>query len=229
MTFSVTLAIDTGHARCQSAVLLADGAVLSAAENRARGHAEVLIGQIDGLLARAEIGYPGLQRVAVTTGPGSFTGLRVGLAAARGFGLALGVPVLGIPTLLALSLGGPPDVPLTVLADARRGEVWRQRFAAPAQPLSPPEAVPVDAALAAIRPGEAVVGSAAPVAAERAGAIDLEAGLDPAARGFVAIKALIVFAATLDAAGWPPDPAYLRSPDARSQAGARVARTQTGP
>ncbi|MEX0628166.1 MAG: tRNA (adenosine(37)-N6)-threonylcarbamoyltransferase complex dimerization subunit type 1 TsaB, partial [Cucumibacter sp.] len=153
---------------------MADGRTLSIAEDRARGHAEVLIGQVDLLLARGGIAHADIDRVAVTTGPGSFTGLRVGLAAARGFGLALSIPVLGVGTLTALSLAARAAAPLCVLVDARRGEAWRQFFSAPGVPVSPPEILYLKTALAGLGPGARILGSASALAADRAGSTDLE-------------------------------------------------------
>ena len=193
----LTLVLDTGHARCQCALLLSGGETLSIADDRARGHAEVLIGQIDTLLARAGIGYAALDRVAVTTGPASFTGLRVGLAAAKGIGFACKIPVIGVGTLMALSLSGAPNKPLTVLIDARRGEAYRQKFSAPGMALTPPEHLPLDAARAQVQPGEMVLGLDAPL--------------------FVPIESLVRFAATLDPASHPAEPEYLRGPDAKPQ------------
>ena len=74
---------------------------------------------------------PDLARIAVTTGPGSFTGLRIGLSAARGIGLARAIPVVGVPSLLAISLSAPAGKPVSVLLDARRGEAYFQSFSAP--------------------------------------------------------------------------------------------------
>lgn len=220
MDAPVTLAIDTGQPRCQSAVALAGGETLSIVEDRERGHAEALIGQIETLLARAGIAFGDLQRLAVTTGPGSFTGLRVGLAAARAFGLALKIPVLGVPTMLALSLSGRPGEPLTVLVDARRGELWCQRFAAPGTPASDPKLLPMAVAISGLDKPRSVVGSGAPLAAEAAGN-----GLETqAAAVFVEIEALARFAQAAEPADLPPEPLYLRPPDARSQASKTVAR-----
>lgn len=199
----ITLALDTGHARCQCALLLASGEILAVAEDRARGHAEVLIGQIDTLLLRAGIGYAALQRVAATTGPASFTGLRVGLAAAKGIGLACAIPALGVGTLAALSLAGEKGRPLTVLIDAKRGDAWRQKFSAPGQPLTPPEKLPLEIARTEIAPGEHVLGLDAPL--------------------FVPIEAFARHAARLDPATHPAEPDYLRGPDAKPQT-ARLAR-----
>lgn len=218
------LVIDTAAARCQCAVMRADGWAYAAVEDRERGHAEMLLGQIEDLLDTAKTGFAGLGRVAVTTGPGSFTGVRVGLSAARGFGLALDVPVLGIPSLLALSLPAPPDRAVTVIADARRGEAYVQRFAGPALPAGPPALLPFAEALAELGPDDAVLGSAAAQAAAETGAEDLEATRTSGDRGFVDIELLALFAFDADPAGFPPDPVYLRRPDAKPQTAGRVAR-----
>ena len=119
----VTLAIDTAAPRLQLALALADGSVDVLVEDIAKGHAEILFDRLGNLLGRNGLGYDDLERVAVTTGPGSFTGLRIGLSAARGLGVARNVPVLGIPSLLAVSLSAPSG-PVAVLIDARRDEAY---------------------------------------------------------------------------------------------------------
>src|SRR5690606_34390079 len=117
---SCLLAIDTAAPRLALAVLRGER-VDTHVEQMATGQAERLFPALDELLAHAGATYNELTRIAVTTGPGSFTGLRIGLSAARGLALALDVPVLGIPSLLALSLTARCD-PVAVLLDARRGE-----------------------------------------------------------------------------------------------------------
>src|SRR5690242_7482124 len=121
------LAIDTAAPRLQLALLRGDQ-VDSLIEDMPTGQAERLFPALEDLLARSGIAYADLTRIAVTTGPGSFTGLRIGLSAARGLGLALNIPVLGVHSLLAYSLAGPADRPFAVLMDARRGEVYRHEF-----------------------------------------------------------------------------------------------------
>ncbi|MCS6760101.1 MAG: tRNA (adenosine(37)-N6)-threonylcarbamoyltransferase complex dimerization subunit type 1 TsaB, partial [Candidatus Devosia euplotis] len=120
LTSGTVLAIDTAAPRLQLALLLADGSLDVSVDEMAAGQAEAIFGRIAGLLARNAIGYPDLTRVVTTTGPGSFTGLRIGLSAARGIGLARSIPVIGVPSLLALSLSVAG--PSTVLLDARRDE-----------------------------------------------------------------------------------------------------------
>jgi tRNA threonylcarbamoyl adenosine modification protein YeaZ len=199
MTHPITLAIDTAAPRLQLALLLADGRVDASIDEIASGHAELIFARIAALLARNGLDYPDLKRVVTTTGPGSFTGLRIGLSAARGIGLARKIPVVGVSSLLALSL--TVDGPNTVLLDARRGEAYFQTFAGPGQPLSRGELVPMMIAQAAIVPGMALITSP-----------------------FVDIALLARYGAMLDPAAHPPEPNYLRNADAKPQHKARIER-----
>ena len=90
------------------------------------GHAGVLTVEIDAMLKKAGVDYAALQYIAVGCGPGSFTGIRVGLAAAVGYGLALGVPVYGVSSLEAMA-GCEAGVSLSLM-DTRRGGVFAQMF-----------------------------------------------------------------------------------------------------
>ena len=112
----LTLAFDTATGVATSA-LVRDGEVLGERSGRA---AEVLA-DADELLRAAGLSPRDLERLAVGVGPGSFTGVRIGLAAARGLALALELPVAGVSTLEALARGAPGAVPVI---DARRGEVF---------------------------------------------------------------------------------------------------------
>src|SRR3569623_2521878 len=107
------------------------------------GQAERLFPALDELLHNAGLAYADLTRIATTTGPGAFTGLRIGLSAARGLGLALDIPVSGVPSLLAISLAAPTGAPVAVLLDARRDEAYFQSFAAPGVPLGDPVLTPM--------------------------------------------------------------------------------------
>lgn len=195
------LAIDTAAPRLQLATLTEAGTELFS-EEMLQGQAERIIPAIEALLTRTGLAYAGLERIAVTAGPGSFTGLRIGLSAARGLGLALGVPVLGIPSLLALSLGQPG--PISVLLDARRGEAYFQRFSAPGIPASEPSLLPIDEARASVPDGDTLVVS-----------------------DKVDMAALARFAAAADPALYPPEASYVRSADAKPQDKYRVARLGT--
>jgi tRNA threonylcarbamoyladenosine biosynthesis protein TsaB len=195
----IALAIDTAAPRLQLGLLLSDGRTDIWVDEIATGHAELIFGRIAGLLERNGLGYGDLQRIVTTTGPGSFTGLRIGLSAARGIGLARGIPVIGVSSLVALSLGAVG--PATVLLDARRGEAYFQTFAGPGQPTTPGDLLPMAIAQAAIVPGTALI--TAP---------------------FVDIAALARYGATLDPAANPPEPNYIRDADAKPQTAARIAR-----
>ena len=196
---SITLAIDTAAPRLQLGLLLGDGRTDVSVDEIATGHAELIFGRIADLLARNGLSYADLGRVVTTTGPGSFTGLRIGLSAARGIGLARGIPVIGVSSLVALSLGAAG--PATVLLDARRDEAYFQTFAGPAQPVTEGDLLPMVIAQAAIVPGTALITSP-----------------------FIDIAALARYGATLDPAGNPPEPNYIRDADAKPQTAARIER-----
>jgi len=193
------LAIDTAAPRLQLALVNGER-VETVVEDMPQGQAERIFPAIDELLARGGVTYKDLKRIAVTTGPGSFTGLRIGLSAARGLGLALGIPVIGVPSLLALSLpvGCGHAV---VLLDARREEAYFQAFSGPAIPASEPQLLPM---------------------AEARGRIPM--GAEVLTTPFVDIAAMARLAATLDPAGYPPEASYIRDADAKPQAKFRVAR-----
>ncbi len=102
-------------------------------EDIGRGHAERLMGLLQQLLHEAQLSYYDVELIAVTIGPGSFTGIRVGIATARGLALGLKVPVIGINVLEAIAFqhqqdGLSDDNPLVVAMDARRSEYYVQMF-----------------------------------------------------------------------------------------------------
>ena len=197
---SVVLAIDTAAPRLALAVLHVGERIDTLVEDMATGQAERLFPALDELLARAGLTYKDLTRIAVTTGPGSFTGLRIGLSAARGLGLALEIPVLGIPSLFALSLTAGCD-PVAVLLDARRGEAYVQTFSGPGIPIRAAALLPMDEARLLVPPGAALLTSP-----------------------LVDIAALARFAATADPPLYPPEATYIRDADAKPQEKFRVPR-----
>lgn len=194
-----TLALDTAAPRLQLGLVRPDGGADVLVEDIATGHAEILFDRIGTLLARNGLGYPALERIAVTTGPGSFTGLRIGLSAARGLGLARQVPVLGIPSLLALSLAA--EGPVAILVDARRDEAYFQRFSAPGLGIEAPRLLPMAEARAALVSGE-------------------ELRETP----FVDIGRMARFAALADPGAYPPHASYVRGADAKPQDASRIPR-----
>src|SRR6266849_7852344 len=125
------LAIDTALDACAAAVLDTNASQLIAVESLVmkRGHAEALMPLIARVMRDARLPFAALDRIAVTTGPGSFTGLRVGLSAARGIALAAGKPVVGLTTLTAYAapiVGQNAAQPVISAIDARHDQVYFQ-------------------------------------------------------------------------------------------------------
>src|ERR687890_2629174 len=124
------LAIDTALGACSACIVQAGEPMPLAAETIAmeRGHAEALMPLLDRLSAQVDGGFESLDRVAVTVGPGSYTGLRVGISAARGIGLAAGIPVVGVATLSAFLAGlmGGEGRLIAAAIDARHGQIYFQ-------------------------------------------------------------------------------------------------------
>ncbi len=213
------LIVDTALGLCSAGVFAVEGGVARPlglrSEAMVKGHQERLGGLIRDAVAEAgggtgAAGFDGIDRIGVTVGPGSFTGLRVGLAFAQGLGAALGLPVAGISTLdgLAASIGGEGST--AALIDARRGQVYA-RFWRDGVPEGPAGALSIEAArarAAELGAGLRLVGSGAGLIAEAvadATVFDL-AGPAP--------EALARLAAAADPAASPPRPVYLRAPDA---------------
>lgn len=211
------LAIDTSGSGCRAALYDAetDSVLGEAGAEIGRGHAERLMDFIDAALAAAGCDLADIGRIAVTVGPGSFTGIRVGVATARGLALALGIPAVGVTTLSALAAARTRDKPLLVVMDARRGEVYCQSFAAGGAALSDPALLSVDdaRALAARHDGD-IAGSAA--AMLREGAMPETDAVD--------VAAVARLGAALDPEVHRPKPLYLRGPDAKPQAGFAIRR-----
>lgn len=131
------LAIDT--ARSEGGVaLLRHGAVAGVASlGSAPGYGEVLFGAIELLLDDHGVGLADMDGFAAATGPGSFTGIRVGLAAAKALAEAHDKPLVGVSSLRALARSAPGNDPRASLLDARRGEVFAGFFDHAAQPMLP--------------------------------------------------------------------------------------------
>lgn len=225
--FAMTLlAIDTAANLC--AACLADaatGEVLGAeVRDIGKGHAEQLMEVIAVALAHGGKDWKDLTRLAVTVGPGSFTGIRVGVAAARGLALALDLPLAGITTLEALAeqtRAVHPGHPVLAALDARRGEVYVQLFDASGAALDAPAALALADAAGRVRDGMALCGSAAVLLAEASGATGLVFGPGGAAPDIATVAAL---AAARPATQDKPKPLYLRGADARPQEGFALPR-----
>ena len=212
------LAIDTANERCSAALLrLSDGGFASLREDEiGRGHAERLMDMLQSVLDEAGADWSKVAKLAVCIGPGSFTGIRVGVAAARGLEISLGVPSVGISTLEALAEPEWGEGPVLAVHDARRGEVYAALFAQGGETLREPEALTPDvlpAFVATAGAGLRVVGTAAGIAADVLGP---GAALFQAERRFASIAALARLGAKRAPDG-PPLPLYLRGADAKAQ------------
>ena len=214
------LAFDTTLAACSAAVL-EDGRVAARRwEQPGRGHAERLLPMIGDVLLAAGTSYGELQLICVTIGPGTFTGIRIGLAAARGLALASDLPVLGLSTLEAVAAGVAPDGGCAVLAalDARRGQVYVQAFASDRSPLAPPRVL-APQAITTIAPAEpgVVVGTGTELILpylQRAGASFAPAE-SPALPDAATFGCRAFSLAERVRPGVAQKPLYLRNPDAK--------------
>jgi len=221
------LAIDTSLANCAAAVLDngAETACYKAyGEEIGRGHAERLMDMIGEVMAESSTAFSDLDRVVVTVGPGSFTGLRVGLSVARGFGLVLGKPVVGITTLAAIARAFAPrdDGPSLLVALTGKGdEVYCQEFTASGQPSSEPGVRTLADLAASLPVGIRLAGSAAENVAAVLGAPE-ERILSRS--GFPGIRDVAELGLTADPAVSSPSPLYLRPPDASPQTKGRIER-----
>ena len=222
------LAIDTALAACTAAVFDSERDIIAAAEiiPMERGHAEALLPLIVRVMDQAGVEFGALDRVAVTVGPGSFTGIRVGIAAARGIALTAAKYAVGVSTLAAFAapcITGDRAALTLATVDARHGHVYAQVFGPGGRTLVAATHCPIADAIALTSGEVHLAGSAA----------QLVADAWPASRP----KPLAVRQAVSPDIGWvarlgavadpkyaPAKPLYLREPDARPQDGARVAR-----
>jgi tRNA threonylcarbamoyladenosine biosynthesis protein TsaB len=161
------LALDTALEVCAAAVLDTDGEDFLASRSlpMSRGHAEALMPLVATVMSDAGIEFPDLDRIAVTIGPGSFTGLRVGVAAARGIALATGKPAVGLTTLAVLAapfFDVDDSRPLLAVIDARHDQVYMQLFGVGGRTLIAPRLAPLrDAIRTAMASPTRIIGNAA--------------------------------------------------------------------
>ncbi len=217
----IVLALDTSGVDCSACVYdsASDRVLGEVCETIGKGHAERLMAVIDGALEQAQLSLQKVERIGVTVGPGSFTGIRVGVAAARGFALSLGIEALGVTTLETLALHyllANPGRPVAVGLDAKRDEAYLQTFSADGSPLRDASLLSLEDSRLAIEGFDgAVIGSAAPLFA------GAETGSGPDHFPITSVAR----AAARKLAGQPkPAPLYLRGPDARPQTGFALAR-----
>jgi tRNA threonylcarbamoyladenosine biosynthesis protein TsaB len=213
----IVLGLDTCLNACSVAVRDGERVLAFASETMARGHQERLAPMAQAVMAEAGLAFSNLERIGATVGPGSFTGLRVGVAFAKGLASALSIPAVGVGALEALAAeaarleeGGP----VAAAIDARREQIYLQIFE-DGRPLMAPDVLPIGTAAArlaefAVGRRLTLVGSGAPLladAAPRATVLTPE-GCD----------ARIVARLAAERSPTPIRPLYLRAPDAKISA-----------
>ncbi|MEM8700468.1 MAG: tRNA (adenosine(37)-N6)-threonylcarbamoyltransferase complex dimerization subunit type 1 TsaB [Pseudomonadota bacterium] len=221
------LAIDTALANCAAAVL-DDGSESacfeSFGEEIGRGHAERLMDMIGEVMAETSTAFSDLDRVVVTIGPGSFTGLRVGLAVARGFGLVLGKPVVGITTLAAIARASAPrdgGAPLLVALTGKGDEVYCQEFNADGEKTGEASVRTISDLAASMPKCIRLAGSAADRVASE---LHLPGEQIISRAGFPGIRDVAELGLLADPVTASPSPLYLRPPDATPQTRGRIER-----
>jgi len=212
------LALDTSANLCSAAVF--DSAnnrfVGRKSDDIGRGHAERLMGLLQELLDDGQLVYEDIGRIAVTIGPGSFTGIRVGIAAARGLAFGLDVPVVGIGVLDAIAFQHRQvhhDGPIVVAMDAKRDEIFLQVFDGGSS--SGPANVAI-ADIAANMPLSTcnIAGSAADIVAAQSGRTDIHIISRQSAADIDAVAGLASHNRDWNE---KPKPLYLRKADAKPQ------------
>ena len=215
----LVLALDTALAACSAAVLDSQRGLLAAKSiPMLRGHAEALLPVVEQVMDAAGVAFSSLDRMAVTVGPGSFTGLRVGVSAARGIALAANKPAVGVTTLAAFAAPAQvemPILPVLAVVDARHAQVYAQAFGDDAAPeprnTSQREALELVPARPVRLTGNAAALLVANWPSERPPPVSVA---DRAAPDIEWVARLGVVAEVAA----PPKPLYLRAPDARPQA-----------
>jgi tRNA threonylcarbamoyladenosine biosynthesis protein TsaB len=133
----ITLAVDTSAAHCAAALLFGDGRLVTHAEEMARGQAERLVPMVEEILAGENLAWSDLTLLAVGTGPGNFTGIRIAVSLVRGLALGLGLPAVGVTGFEALA--AQRRMPLWTVIDAPRGQFYARRFPEGAATIIGPE------------------------------------------------------------------------------------------
>jgi tRNA threonylcarbamoyladenosine biosynthesis protein TsaB len=226
----LVLAIDTALDACSVAVyeVPTDRTLAAETQEMNRGHAEALLPMVDRVMQKAGIEFAAIDRIVTTVGPGSFTGLRVGISAARGIALVTGKPAVGVSTLAALAaplVTENETVPTVAAIDARHENLYLQMSGAGGRLLVSPRVLSLDDALRAVAIGLVrIVGSGAHLLASQWPAPEVPTPLLIDARPAPDIVWVARLGAGLDPGKAPPRPLYLRPPDARPQDAHRLQR-----
>jgi tRNA threonylcarbamoyladenosine biosynthesis protein TsaB len=223
------VAIDTALGACAVAVYDAGLGETLAVESidMSRGHAEAIIPMVERVVRSSRVDFGDMERIVTTVGPGSFTGLRVGISAARGLGLACDKPVVGVSTLDALTAPYITDtetVPIVGAIDARHNNFYLQMIGAGGRKLVTPRVLSMAEALRACAIGLVrIIGSGANLLAGQWPA-SIPAPLLVDGRAAPDIVWVARLGARAEVATSPPRPLYLRAPDAQPQAGYKLPR-----
>ena len=213
------LALDTTLNACSAALYDSrDQRVLCGLqETMQQGHAERLAGMTSEVASNADVEFGQIDRIAVAIGPGTFTGVRIGLAMAQGMGRALGIPVIGVSTLQAIAANvteNPNNLPISVVMDARRNAVYTQTFSHRYVPQSEPLCVALtDLGDELWGEDRIIIGGGSDLIADR------PAGWQPTTAPIVPDAGIVArLSQYLPGDGPPPTPLYLRAADAKPQA-----------
>ncbi len=195
-----------------------------------RGHAEALIPMLVETMAEGGETFRALTAVAVTVGPGAFTGIRIGLAAARGIGLATNVPVVGVTTFAAVAEAVSDveraDRKLLVLLDSKRGDLFVQEFSRERIAIGSPAILSPDAILHRLAAGSFILaGDGIAVVRPNLDAAKLDVGYSAEGPADAFWVAQLAARSVAERTGLPPTPLYLRAPEVRSSPAAVVSNT----
>lgn len=224
------LALDTSTSACSVAVWDDDAVRADQFVQMARGQSEHLVPMIQAVLATCQMKMVDMDMIAVSTGPGAFTGVRIGLATASGLALASGLPVRGISTLETVAQGVPAQERagrgVLALVDSKREDIFVQLFDRQLRAVSEPQAL-VPARIAsycqkhiAALPSLAMAGDAAKRMSEgRFAGTGIDAVMSSSLHPQAAVIATVAADRGLPASGEPtPSPVYLRPPEVKIRA-----------
>ncbi len=223
----IILALDAAGGACSAALWGAGEIRAHHFETMTRGQSERLVPIIESVMAEAGIAYAALDAIAVTLGPGGFTGVRIGLATARALALACGRPLIGLSNFEAVAAMVPEDArrgrSLAVLIDAKRSDLYVQAFDAGLKPVTGARAIAVGELDDFLPPGPLVLaGDAVAAAQARLQAAGREVAVATSAVHADAIQVAMLAAGRPlpEVTAPPPGPIYLRAPDVTLAAGA---------